>query len=183
MQHKWPYWLLVNKHSSVFRLKQMLGSMDYSKNSLDGLLRCRISFQTHHKLKSFNTSPVHILNSKDPQIDVDYTLQWPHKEHNGVSIHQCLDCLLNQFSDADQRKYQSSTSLAFERRIHQSSVNSPHKWPVKRDMFPFDDIIMYPSDAEMSDRCLTDVDLRVFAIWATSISLPESFAITVKSLI
>ena len=44
------------------------------------------------------------------------------------------------YSDADQRKYQSSASLAFVRGIHR--VNSPHKWPVTRKMFPFDDVIM-----------------------------------------
>ena len=46
------------------------------------------------------------------------------------------------FSDADQRKHQSSTSLAFVRGIHRGPVNSPHKWPVTRKMFPFDDVIM-----------------------------------------
>ena len=45
-------------------------------------------------------------------------------------------------SDADQRKHQSSASLAFVRRIHRGPVNSPHKWPVTRKMFPFDDVIM-----------------------------------------
>ena len=45
-------------------------------------------------------------------------------------------------SDADQRKHQSSTSLAFVRGIHRGPVNSPHKWPVTRKMFPFDDVIM-----------------------------------------
>ena len=33
-------------------------------------------------------------------------------------------------------------SLAFVRRNHRRSVNSPHKWPVKWKMFPFDDVIM-----------------------------------------
>ena len=42
----------------------------------------------------------------------------------------------------DQRKNQCSASLAFVRGIHRSSVNSPHKWPVTRKMFPFDDVIM-----------------------------------------
>ena len=46
------------------------------------------------------------------------------------------------YSDADQRKYQSSASLAFMQGIHQWPVNSPHKWPVTRIMFPFDDVIM-----------------------------------------
>ena len=46
------------------------------------------------------------------------------------------------YSDADQRKHQSSASLAFVRGIHRRPVNSPHKWPVTRKMFPFDDVIM-----------------------------------------
>ena len=45
------------------------------------------------------------------------------------------------YSDADQRKRQSSVSLAFVWGIHRGSVNSPHKWPVTRKMFPFDDVI------------------------------------------
>ena len=46
------------------------------------------------------------------------------------------------YSDADQRKHQSSESLAFVLGIHRGPVNSPHKWPVTRKMFPFDDVIM-----------------------------------------
>ena len=46
------------------------------------------------------------------------------------------------YSDADQRKYQSSASLAFVRGNHRGPVNSLHKWPVTRKMFPFDDVIM-----------------------------------------
>ena len=42
----------------------------------------------------------------------------------------------------DQRQHQSSASLAFVRGIHWGPVKSPHKWPVTRKMFPFDDIIM-----------------------------------------
>ena len=46
------------------------------------------------------------------------------------------------YSDGDQRKHESSMSLAFVRGIHRGPVNSPHKWPVTRKMFPFDDVIM-----------------------------------------
>ena len=46
------------------------------------------------------------------------------------------------FSDADQRKHQSSALLAFVRGIHRWTVNSPHKWPVTRKFFPFGDVIM-----------------------------------------
>ena len=48
----------------------------------------------------------------------------------------------NVYSDADQRKNQSSASLALVGKIHREPVNSPHKWPVIRKMFPFDDVIM-----------------------------------------
>ena len=46
------------------------------------------------------------------------------------------------YSEADQRKHQCSTSLAFVRGIHRGPVNSPHKWPVTWKLFPFDDVIM-----------------------------------------
>ena len=46
------------------------------------------------------------------------------------------------YSGAGQRKHQSSASLAFVRGIHRWPVNSPHKGPVTRKMFPFDDVIM-----------------------------------------
>ena len=46
------------------------------------------------------------------------------------------------YSCADQRKHQSSASLAFVRGIHRSPVNSPNKWPVTRKLFPFDDVII-----------------------------------------
>ena len=45
-------------------------------------------------------------------------------------------------SGADQSKHQSSASLAFVWGIHRGPVNSPHKWPVTRKMFPFDGVIM-----------------------------------------
>ena len=46
------------------------------------------------------------------------------------------------YSGTDQRKHQSSASLAFVRGIHRWSVNSPHKGPVMRKMVPFDDVII-----------------------------------------
>ena len=46
------------------------------------------------------------------------------------------------YSGTDQRKHQSSASLAFVWEIHRWPVNSRHKWPLTRKMFPFDDVIM-----------------------------------------
>ena len=40
------------------------------------------------------------------------------------------------YSGADQRKHQSSASVAFVQGIHRWPLNSPHKGPVTRKMFP-----------------------------------------------
>ena len=47
-------------------------------------------------------------------------------------------------SGVDQRKHQSSASLAFVRGIHMWLGDFSHKGPVTRKMFPFDDVIMNP---------------------------------------
>ena len=64
------------------------------------------------------------------------------------------------YSVADQRKHQSSASLAFVRGIHRRPVNSPHKWPVTRKMVPFDDVIMNQALAQdLTDRQIRSHDL------------------------
>ena len=47
------------------------------------------------------------------------------------------------YSGADQGKHLCSVSLAIVQGIHRWPVNSPHKVPVARKMFPFDDVIMH----------------------------------------
>ena len=54
----------------------------------------------------------------------------------GVSIVYLTVC-----SGADQRKHRSSASLVFVSRIHRWLVNSLHKGPVTRQMFPFGEVI------------------------------------------
>ena len=56
----------------------------------------------------------------------------------GVSIACSSVC-----SGADQRKHQSSASLAFVRGIHRWLVDGPHKGPVTPKMFPFDHVSMF----------------------------------------
>ena len=57
-------------------------------------------------------------------------------------LNQC-DCVSNHWRlDFYSTVCQSSTSLAFVWGIHRSPVNSPHKGPVTRKIFPFDDIII-----------------------------------------
>ena len=80
------------------------------------------------------------------------------------------------YSDADQRKHQSSASLAFVRGIDRA-VNSPHKWPTTRKMFPFDDVIMGASvsipasvvrslaDKHIPERCGILVSINRTVAW------------------
>ena len=63
------------------------------------------------------------------------------------------------YSDADQRKHQSSASLVFVQGIHRWLVNSPHKWPVTRKIFPFDDVIMIWNLMSFSSRPSTDKNI------------------------
>ena len=48
----------------------------------------------------------------------------------------------NVSSGADQRKHQSSASLAFMRGIHRWQLNSPYKGAATRKMFSLDDVII-----------------------------------------
>ena len=57
------------------------------------------------------------------------------------------------YSVEDQRKHQSSASLAFVWGFHRRQVNPPHKGPVTREMFPFDDVIMW------------QICVLTFAVW------------------
>ena len=70
------------------------------------------------------------------------SLQWRHNERDGVSSHSLTIVYSTVYSGADQRKHQNSVSLAFVRGIHLWQVNSPHKGPVMRKMFQFDNVIM-----------------------------------------
>ena len=88
------------------------------------------------------SSPKHSYRGSSMALHV-LSLQWRHIGRHGVSNHQLHHCLLHRLFRWDQRKHQSSASLAFVWGIHRWPVNSPHKWPVTRKMFPFDDVIMF----------------------------------------
>ena len=61
------------------------------------------------------------------------------------------------YSGAVQRKHQSSASLAFVPEIHRGPVNSPHKRPVTRKMFTFDDVIMAPKEDSLFGPIINQV--------------------------
>ena len=68
------------------------------------------------------------------------TLRWRRNDHAGVSNHQPHGCLLNRLF---RRKSKKTSKLRVTGLCAGNSpVNFPHKWPVTRKMFPFDDVIM-----------------------------------------
>ena len=107
------------------------------------------------------------------QITFSGTWPWVRDSINSPSE---IDLNLNHYGDvmmgaiasqttgltivySDERKYQSSASLAFMQGIHRSHrgpVNSPHKWLVTRKMFPFDDVIMLSQNPFTHNICFTN---------------------------
>ena len=84
------------------------------------------------------------------------------------------------YSDVNQRKHQSSASLAFVREIHRRPVNFPHKWPVTRKMFPFDDVIIAPQNVYFTQekhvwlyKCIDDVSANniIYCIFVISVQI------------
>ena len=68
------------------------------------------------------------------------TLQWRHNGCDGVSNHQPHKCLLNLSFCWWSKK--TSNLRVTGLCAWNSPVNSSHKGPVTRKMFPFDDVIM-----------------------------------------
>ena len=61
------------------------------------------------------------------------SLLWRHNGEMASQITSLTIVYSNVHSGADQRKHQSSASLAFVRGIHRWPVNSPHKGPVNAE--------------------------------------------------
>ena len=70
---------------------------------------------------------------------INSPLQWRHNGRDGVSNHHCL---LNRLFRRRSKKTSTLPVTGLYARNSPVTVNSPHKWPVTRKMFPFDDVIM-----------------------------------------
>ena len=69
-------------------------------------------------------------------------LQWRHNDNDGVSNHQPHSCLLNRLFRHRSKKTSKLRVTGLCVGNSPGPVNSPHKGPVTRKMFPFDDVIM-----------------------------------------
>ena len=69
-------------------------------------------------------------------------LRWRHNGRDSVSNHQPHDCLLNRLFRRRSKKTSKLRVTGLCAGNSPGPVNSPHKGPVTRKMFPFDDVIM-----------------------------------------
>ena len=67
---------------------------------------------------------------------------WRHNVHDGVSNHQPHGCLLTRLFKRRSKKTSKLRVTGLCVWNSPGPVNSPHKGPVTRNMFPFDDAIM-----------------------------------------
>ena len=73
------------------------------------------------------------------------SLRWRHNDYAGVSNHQPHGCLLNRLFGRRSKKTSKLRVTGLCAANSPGPVNSPHKGPVTRKMFPFDDVIMWCS--------------------------------------
>ena len=95
---------------------------------------------------------------------VHMSLQWRHNELTGVSNHLPHDCLLNRLFRSRSKKHEISASVTFVWGIHRWPVNSPHKGPVTRKMFPFDDVIICHVFVWLTNFLRTTLAINVFSL-------------------
>ena len=71
------------------------------------------------------------------------SLRWRHNDHDSVSNHQPHGCLLNRLFRRRSKKTSKLRVTGLCVGNSPGPVNSPHKGPVTRKKFPFDDVIMF----------------------------------------
>ena len=82
------------------------------------------------------------------RVSLQFTLHWRHNDHDGVSNHQPHGCLLNRLFRRRSKKTSRLRVTGLCVGNSPGPVNSPHKGPVTRKMFPFDDVIMSCGDTQ-----------------------------------
>ena len=86
-----------------------------------------------------------------PDCTMVTSLRWRHNGRDGVSNHLPHDCLLNRLFERRWKKTSKPRVTGLCVGKSPGPVNSPHKWPVTRKLFPFDDVIMLSQKPIMSD--------------------------------
>ena len=135
--------------------------MQERHNSIANQLELRLPYTNPSKCQ-WTAVAIHIqLKLANPSLDFNFTYHYSdvimsvmQSQITSVSIVCSMVCL-----GTDQRKLQSSASLAFVWGIHRWPVNSLHKRPVTRKIFPFHDVLTMTDflDRRASYWCKTTI--------------------------
>ena len=141
---------MIQLHCKWIRYSQSL--IQRSKSTLRGRI---LSTAGHWKklLTSTCTTPLQSLTPENLSMVTQSSglmtisnamkaLQWRHNDHDSVSNHQPHGWLLNRLFRRWSKKTSKLRVTGLCVGNSPGPVNSPHKWPVTRKMFPFDDVIM-----------------------------------------
>ena len=106
--------------------------------------------------------------SESEYATVQWELGWPIRFHLGARS----DSPQQNVPYTEPIKHQSSASLAFVRGIQRWPVNSPHKLPVTRKMFPFDGVIMISGSVWARNGEHVTILTSLFFFWI-KLAFPE----------
>ena len=130
---RWPrLWLGAWQHQAITWTSADLSSV----RSIDKHLKAT-SQEECESLARKSSHP-----SKTLPIKLYLSLRWRHNNHDGVWNHQPHGCLLNHLFRWRSKKTSKLHVTVLCAGNSPGPVNSPHKGPVTRKMFPFDDVIM-----------------------------------------
>ena len=136
---------------TMIHLLELTYGLKKNSNAMSWRIKCAFLFNFHCcMLGSVNIGAASGLELISLLLWEPKLIQYTYPYHNSDVIMSAMASQITSlttvyravYSGTDQRKHQSSTSLALVRGIHQWLVNSPQKGPVTRKMFPYDDVII-----------------------------------------
>ena len=126
-------------------------------------------------LKGYCLTILLVYYHRIPYLPQLLAYQWRHNGHDCVSNHQPHRCLLNRLFGRRSKKTSKIRVVGLCAGNSSGPVYSPHKGPVTREMFPFDDVIMLDQGSSFThlDRKLIDLlwgwYLEFCSTWITTI--------------
>ena len=124
-------WILVEDLAFTFRNKRLFITLRGSTSYHNGV--CSVEYH----------GPSNTTNCI-------FSLHWRHNDHDGVLNHQPRGCLPKRLFRRRSKKTSKLRVTGICVGNSPGPVNSPHKGPVTRKMFPFNDVIMLHGIAKIS---------------------------------
>ena len=145
VQYKYRYrcrntmWCICDGRFPVRRCPSLTSTIDRMKGYFV------LDWSSVSMLPAFNCT--YIIDKSDNGNSAIFSLRWRHNDHDSVSNHQPHGCLLNRLLRRRSKKTSKLRVTGLCVGNSPGPVNSPHKEPVTRKMFPFDDVIMVLAEA------------------------------------